>query len=87
MSDRGTIDALEPMRDSREQPTSPKHLLARFCALGEGDRLAVEFLFDWYDRPENVRLKTRFSFAMACSMKLEPPEAVLNGAWDVTSVM
>ncbi|KAJ7799724.1 hypothetical protein B0H13DRAFT_2390817 [Mycena leptocephala] len=37
------------------------------------------FLFDWYDRPENAHLKTRFSFAMACSMKLEPPEAVLNG--------
>ncbi|KAJ7794614.1 O-methyltransferase [Mycena olivaceomarginata] len=36
------------------------------------------FLFDWYDRPENAHLKTRFSFAMACSMKLEPPEAVLN---------
>ncbi|KAJ7483137.1 O-methyltransferase [Mycena galericulata] len=35
------------------------------------------FLFDWYDRPENVRLK--ISFAMACSMKLEPPEAVLDG--------
>ncbi|KAJ7804899.1 O-methyltransferase, partial [Mycena olivaceomarginata] len=33
------------------------------------------FLFDWYDRPENAHLKTRFSFAMACSMKLEPPEA------------
>ncbi|KAJ7829596.1 O-methyltransferase [Mycena olivaceomarginata] len=37
------------------------------------------FLFDCYDRPENAHLKTRFSFAMACSMKLEPPEAVLNG--------
>ncbi|KAJ7724579.1 O-methyltransferase [Mycena maculata] len=37
------------------------------------------FLFDWYDRPENQHLKTRFSFAMACSTKLEPPEAILAG--------
>ncbi|KAJ7609461.1 O-methyltransferase [Roridomyces roridus] len=38
-----------------------------------------DFLFDWYDRPENAELKTRFSFAMACSGKLEPPEAILIG--------
>ncbi|KAJ6568854.1 O-methyltransferase [Mycena capillaripes] len=37
------------------------------------------FLFDWYDLPENEHLKTRFSFAMACSTKLEPPEAILAG--------
>ncbi|KAJ7122489.1 O-methyltransferase, partial [Mycena crocata] len=37
------------------------------------------FLFDWYDRPENEHLKTRFSFAMASSTKLEPPEAILAG--------
>ncbi|KAJ7752262.1 O-methyltransferase [Mycena olivaceomarginata] len=37
------------------------------------------FLFDWYDRPENSHLKTRFSFAMACSTKLEPPQAILAG--------
>ncbi|KAF7338950.1 O-methyltransferase [Mycena venus] len=37
------------------------------------------FLFDWYDRPENEHQKTRFSFAMACSTKLEPPEAILAG--------
>ncbi|KAJ7611513.1 O-methyltransferase [Mycena polygramma] len=37
------------------------------------------FLFDWYDRPENEHRKTRFSFAMACSTKLEPPEAILAG--------
>ncbi|KAJ6501155.1 O-methyltransferase [Mycena vitilis] len=37
------------------------------------------FLFDWYDRPENVDRKTRFSFAMACSTKLEPLEAILGG--------
>ncbi|KAJ7115333.1 O-methyltransferase [Mycena epipterygia] len=37
------------------------------------------FLFDWYDIPENAELKTRFSFAMACSTKLEPPEAILAG--------
>ncbi|KAJ7234013.1 O-methyltransferase [Mycena haematopus] len=37
------------------------------------------FLFDWYDRPENEHRKTRFSFAMACSIKLEPPEAILAG--------
>ncbi|KAK7065068.1 O-methyltransferase [Favolaschia claudopus] len=37
------------------------------------------FLFDWYDRPENELLKTRFSFAMACSTKLEPPKAILAG--------
>ncbi|KAJ6505395.1 O-methyltransferase [Mycena sanguinolenta] len=37
------------------------------------------FLFDWYDRPENENKKTRFSFAMACSLKLEPPEAILAG--------
>ncbi|KAF7372267.1 O-methyltransferase [Mycena venus] len=33
-------------------------------------------LFDWYDWPENASRKTRFSFAMACSTKLEPPEAI-----------
>ncbi|KAJ6605378.1 O-methyltransferase [Mycena vulgaris] len=37
------------------------------------------FLFDWYDLPENAHLKRRFSFAMACSTKLEPPEAILRG--------
>ncbi|KAF7367843.1 O-methyltransferase [Mycena sanguinolenta] len=37
------------------------------------------FLFDWYDQPENEHLKTRFSFAMACSIKLEPPESILVG--------
>ncbi|KAJ7447576.1 O-methyltransferase [Mycena galericulata] len=37
------------------------------------------FLFDWYDLPENAHRKTRFSFAMACSTKLEPPEAILAG--------
>ncbi|KAJ7890328.1 O-methyltransferase [Mycena leptocephala] len=37
------------------------------------------FLFDWYDLPENKDKKTRFSFAMACSTKLEPPEAILAG--------
>jgi hypothetical protein len=37
------------------------------------------FLFDWYDLPENEHLKTRFSFAMACSGKLEPPAAILQG--------
>ncbi|KAF8185273.1 O-methyltransferase [Mycena galopus ATCC 62051] len=37
------------------------------------------FIFDWYDRLENEHLKTRFSFAMACSTKLEPPEAILSG--------
>ncbi|KAJ7872708.1 O-methyltransferase [Mycena leptocephala] len=37
------------------------------------------FLFDWYDRPENEHRKTRFSFGMACSTKLEPPEAILAG--------
>ncbi|KAJ7088438.1 O-methyltransferase [Mycena belliarum] len=37
------------------------------------------FLFDWYDLPENEDLKTRFSFAMACSAKLEPPDAILRG--------
>ncbi|KAJ7845650.1 O-methyltransferase [Mycena olivaceomarginata] len=29
--------------------------------------------------PENSHLKTRFSFAMACSTKLEPPQAILAG--------
>ncbi|KAF7372253.1 O-methyltransferase [Mycena venus] len=38
------------------------------------------FLFDWYDWPENASRKTRFSFAMACSTKLEPPEAILSGS-------
>ncbi|KAJ7473961.1 O-methyltransferase [Mycena latifolia] len=37
------------------------------------------FLFDWYDLPENTLRKTRFSFAMACSTKLEPPDAILRG--------
>ncbi|KAJ7658710.1 hypothetical protein DFH06DRAFT_1407161 [Mycena polygramma] len=37
------------------------------------------FLFDWYDLPKNEHRKTRFSFAMACSTKLEPPEAILAG--------
>ncbi|KAJ7851072.1 O-methyltransferase [Mycena olivaceomarginata] len=37
------------------------------------------FLFDWYDRPENEQRKKRFSFAMACSTRLEPPEAILAG--------
>ncbi|KAJ7934559.1 hypothetical protein B0H13DRAFT_1855156 [Mycena leptocephala] len=41
------------------------------------------FLFDWYDRPENEHEKARFSFAMACSTKLELPEAILAGfKWD-----
>ncbi|KAJ7928671.1 hypothetical protein B0H13DRAFT_1860242 [Mycena leptocephala] len=29
-----------------------------------------KFLFDWYDLPENAMRKTRFSFAMACSINL-----------------
>ncbi|KAJ7918108.1 O-methyltransferase [Mycena leptocephala] len=38
-----------------------------------------EFLFDWYDLPQNAGRKTRFSFAMACSTNLEPPGAALSG--------
>lgn len=37
------------------------------------------FLFDWYDLPQNEDRKTRFSFAMACSTRLEPPAAILAG--------
>ncbi|KAJ7691351.1 O-methyltransferase [Mycena rosella] len=37
------------------------------------------FLFDWYDLPENTHLKTRFSFGMACSTQLEPPDTILKG--------
>ncbi|KAJ6601633.1 O-methyltransferase [Mycena sp. CBHHK59/15] len=37
------------------------------------------FIFDWYDRPENEHRKTRFSLAMAGSIKLDPPAAMLSG--------
>ncbi|KAJ7828007.1 O-methyltransferase [Mycena leptocephala] len=46
-----------------------------------------KFLFDWYDLPDNAMQKTRFSFAMACSTKLEPPGAVLSATPHVKIVV
>nr|GAT50375.1 predicted protein [Mycena chlorophos] len=36
-------------------------------------------LFEYYQRPENARLKRRFSLAMEAATKLEPAEAILSG--------
>ncbi|CAK5264086.1 unnamed protein product, partial [Mycena citricolor] len=37
------------------------------------------FIFDYYDKPKKAHLKVRFSSAMACSTRLEPPAAILAG--------
>ncbi|KAJ7827975.1 hypothetical protein B0H14DRAFT_3144380, partial [Mycena olivaceomarginata] len=71
----------KPMRGLRGRPTLLKRLHIAIPHIRRGRpthrghcRANKRVSFDWYDRPENSHLKTRFSFAMACSTKLEPPQ-------------